>query len=366
MKFSVDKSELNNLLALVGKGVGSRVSHPVLSNVLMVAEGTALTLTGFNLSLGIRSSISADVTSPGSITLPYSTLNGIIAKLPDGEVTFSLVVQMDTSGQVVDDSRVTITCPGHKFQVAGIAAHEYPELPTNEGEGQVLDGAVLSHGLGQVTAMVSTDETKQILTGVCLRDGQFASTDGHRLSVFTPESALDLDCVIPRAAVSAIRSICQGEIAVYLGQGMLNIQAGATTLSTRLLEGQFPNYGQLIPQQFARTLTLNVTSLKDGLDLISVLSGNDRAVVRLDIIGGDVFLRNEANEAGSAECQVAAQTDSEDYQIAFNLKYLRDAVTGAGTKEVVLNANGPTSPVVITPVDGLDWLALVMPVQVRS
>ena len=364
MKFSVDKSELNNLLALVGKGVGSRATHPILNNILIVVAGNTLTLTGFNLSLGIRSSISADVEKPGSVTLPYASLSGIVSKLPEGELTFSGVVQMDSGGQVSPDYRVSITCPGHRFQVAGLPADEYPDLPTSEGDAQTVDGAVLSHGLGQVSSMVSTDETKQVLTGVCVRDGKFASTDGHRLSVFTPESPIDLDCIIPRAAVSAIRTVCQGEVVVFMGQGMLNIQAGVTTLSTRLLEGSYPNYAQLIPQQFARTLTLNVASLKDGLNLVSVLSGTS-SIVRMDVINGEVFVCSSENESGSGECQVTAQTNFDDYHIAFNLKYLQDAINGASAKEVVLSANGPTSPVVITPVGRQDWLALVMPVQIR-
>ncbi|MEB3213353.1 MAG: DNA polymerase III subunit beta, partial [Leptolyngbyaceae bacterium] len=340
MKFVCTQSELNTHLSVVSRAVPSRPSHPVLANVLLIVdeEEQQVKLTGFDLSLGVQTSFSASVESSGTLTLPAKLLTDIVARLPDGDITLD-----DDEGELL----ITLTSESGRYQVRGLSADEYPELPVIEG-GDVAQLPVdaLGEGLKGTLFSSSADETKQVLTGVHLSasaDGlEFAATDGHRLAVVQTTSEKDgddadefaeFDVTVPGKALRELERMLQlyqssGAIAVHFDQGQLIVEWDSQRLTSRLLEGQYPNYRQLIPKQFSRQATVERRLLISALERIAVLADQKNGIVKLSLQTADseIIISVDAPDVGSGKESIAAQISGEDLDIAFNVKYLLEGL----------------------------------------
>ncbi|MGF1512632.1 MAG: DNA polymerase III subunit beta [Elainellaceae cyanobacterium] len=377
MKLVCSQSELNAQLSLVNRVVPSRPSHPVLANVLMEADADLqqVKMTGFDLSIGVQTSFSAQVEAGGIITLPAKLLSDIVSRLPDGEVTLD-----------DEDELVTITAASGRYQVRGLSAADYPELPTvGEGDVATLPVEILAEGLqGALFASApSSDEAKQVLTGVHLTaeaDGlEFAATDGHRLAVVktldggVSDSDAGFDVTVPGKALRELERMLQSNpateaIALQFDQGQLVVEWEGKRLTSRLLEGQYPNYRQLIPRQFERQMTIERRLLVGALERISVLADQKNGTVKLSVNGSnkEVVLTVDAQDVGSGKEAVPAQITGEDLEIAFNVRYLLEGLKAISSTEVQLQFNNPISPAIVTPLGGTKMTYLVMPVQIRS
>ena len=380
MKLTCSQTELNTHLSLVNRAVPSRPSHPILANVLLVAsdDQQQLSLTGFDLSLGIQASFPVDVLSPGQLTLPAKLLSDIVARLPEGNVT----LESD------EEHMVTLTCSSGEYQVRGLASDDYPSLPTmDESEVVYLPVEALSDGLRGTLFASSTDSNKQLLTGVHLKTEQdyleFAATDGHRLAVVQAgadgegeESVVttaDFDVTVPGKALQELERMLQMHqsseaIAVRFDQGQLIVEWDNQRLTSRLLEGQYPPYHKLIPNQFSRQITVERRLLISALDRIAVLADQKNGIVKLtlDSETNSIRLSVDAPDVGSGKEAVSAQVSGEPLEIAFNVKYLQDGLKALSTSEIQMQCDTATSPSILTPLGGLKMTYLVMPVQIRS
>lgn len=383
MKLVCTQTDLSAHLSLVSRAVPSRPTHPVLANVLLTADaGTQrVSLTAFDLSLGIQASFATQVESSGEITLPAKLLNDIVSRLP---VEGAIVLE-----DQAEESVATLTSNFGQYQVRGLPAEEFPELPLAQtGEAVHLPAAALVDGLRGTLFATSGDETKQVLTGVHLKvqeEGlEFAATDGHRLSVVETANQIESDepvepvltsfkVTVPARALRDLERILAarhaGEsIALYFDQGQIVFQWGDQYLTSRTLEGQYPNYGQLIPRQFSHQLTIERKLFLSALERIAILAEQKNSVVKLslDPVNQQIVLSAEAQEVGSGKEAIPAQISGEDLDVAFNVKYLMDGLKVISTTEVQMQLNTPTSPVVISPLGALKMTYLVMPVQIRS
>ncbi|NEQ99192.1 MAG: DNA polymerase III subunit beta [Cyanothece sp. SIO2G6] len=386
MKLTCSQADLNTHLSVVNRAVPSRPSHPILANVRLAADDQTVSLTGFDLSLGIQTSFNAQVEIPGRLTLPAKLLSDIVSRLPGGDITLT----------ADEEQMVTLTCLSGEYQVKGLAADDYPELPTMEESDVVyLPAVALGDGLKGTLFATSTDETKQLLTGVHVRteqDGlEFAATDGHRLAVVqsVPEPADDdsdnseaadnvlatgdFDVTVPGKALRELERMLQMQqsseaIAVRFDQGQLIVDWANQRLTSRLLEGQYPNYNQLIPKQFSRQVTIERKLLVSALERIAVLADQKNGIVKLslDPDNSTVLLSVDAPDVGSGKESVAAQVSGEPLDIAFNVKYLQDGLKALASSEVQMECDTATSPAVISPLGGVKMTYLVMPVQIRS
>jgi len=397
MKFVCSQTELNTHLSVVSRAVPARPSHPVLANVLLTVDEKLqqVRLTGFDLSLGVQTSFPASVESDGQLTLPAKLLTDIVSRLPDGDVVLD-----EEEGELI----VTITSASGQYQVRGMSAEEYPDLPTIEG-GNVafLPVDSLSEGLKGTLFSSSTDETKQVLTGVHLKadvDGlEFAATDGHRLAVVqtiyedvdseTEEELADtadasdadnrgedtahFDVTVPGKALRELERMLQVHqsseaIAVRFDQGQLIIDWDNQRLTSRLLEGQYPNYRQLIPNQFSRQATIERRLLISALERIAVLADQKNGIVKISLntVDQEVMISVDAPDVGSGKESIPAQISGEDLEIAFNVKYLLEGLKAFDAADVQLQFNTSTSPAIATPLGGFKMTYLVMPVQIRS
>jgi DNA polymerase III subunit beta len=383
MKFICTQSQLNTHLSLVSRAVPSRPSHPVLANVLLAADEDIqqVKLTGFDLSLGVQTSFAAQVETGGTLAIPAKLLSDIVSRLPDSEITLSSE----------DSVLATLTCKAGRYQMRCMEAGEFPELPSLEaGNEAYLLAEALIDGLRGSLFAASGDETKQVLTGVHLAveaDGlEFAATDGHRLSVVRTlngeeesasaekaGSATDFDVTVPGKALRELERMLQMHqstepIAVRFDHGQVLFEWANQRLTSRLLEGQYPNYRQLIPRQFSRQMTIDRRLFSSSLERIAVLADQKNSIVKLnlDSVKQELVLSVDAQDVGSGREAMVAQISGEDLEIAFNVKYLLEGLKAINTAEVQMQFNTATSPSIVTPLGGLKMTYLVMPVQVRS
>ena len=385
MKVVCSQSELNAALQLVSRAVATRPTHPVLANVLLTADaGTnRLSLTGFDLNLGIQTSLAASVETSGAITLPARLLGEIVSRLAsDSPITLAT----EESGE-----QVQLTSLSGSYQMRGLPADDYPELPMVEsGMTLKLQPAGLVQALKGTLFASSADEAKQLLTGVHLRFNakalEAAATDGHRLAVLQVEDALQdatsasedasegFAVTLPARSLREVERLMAGwrsedPVSLFCDRGQVVFLAADQMVTSRTLEGTYPNYGQLIPDGFNRTLALDRRGLIAALERIAVLADQHNNVVKFTSQPdeGVVQISADAQDVGSGSESLAASLTGDAIQIAFNVRYLLDGLKAMGSARVVLHCNAPTTPAVLKPEgDAEAFTYLVMPVQIRS
>ena len=385
MKVVCSQSELNAALQLVSRAVATRPTHPVLANVLLTADaGTnRLSLTGFDLNLGIQTSLAASVETSGAITLPARLLGEIVSRLAsDSPITLTT----EESGE-----QVQLTSLSGSYQMRGLPADDYPELPMVEsGMTLKLQPAGLVQALKGTLFASSADEAKQLLTGVHLRFNakalEAAATDGHRLAVLQVEDALEdaaansddaaegFAVTLPARSLREVERLMAGwrsddPVSLFCDRGQVVFLAADQMVTSRTLEGTYPNYGQLIPDGFNRTLALDRRGLIAALERIAVLADQHNNVVKFTSQPdeGVVQISADAQDVGSGSESLAANLTGDAIQIAFNVRDLLDGLKAMGSDRVVLHCNAPTTPAVLKPEgDAEAFTYLVMPVQIRS
>lgn len=372
MKLVCPQTELSAKLSLLNRVVPSNPSHPVLANILFTAETDRLGLAAFDLSLGVQVWIPAEVETPGIVTLPARLLNDIVTRLPNAPVEISM-----------DGLAATITCGQGHYQMQGIAAEEFPELPAIASDTSLkLPAGVLLEGLQGSLFAASSDEAKQLLTGLHVRVHEdfleLAATDGHRLAVVTASQGIDeseIDITIPAKALRELERMLgrqEGVLALRYDPSQIvfefESEQGTARLSSRLLEGQYPAYNQLIPKQFERQMTVERSLFVGALDRIAVLAAQKNNIVKLklDSANQQVGLSAEAPQFGSGEEFLPAQISGEDLDIAFNVRYLIEGLKAMGSREIQFQMNSETTPVVVSPLSGQTLSYLVMPIQIKS
>ena len=381
MKFACNQSDLNANLSLVSHAVPSRPTHPILGNVLLTADKQKgeVSLTAFDLSLGIHTSFGADVSKDGKTTLPAKLLNDIVSRLPDGEI--ELVTNNPEAEQQQAVSAILTAATG-EFQLRGMRADEFPSLPQAEEANTIqLPVTALAEGLRGALFAASADETKQILTGVHLTGKpdnlEFAATDGHRLSVVeTPlenaEAAIEpFSLTIPARALRELERMlgtCQETDTIYLhvGESQVIFEVNHQRLTSRKLEGAYPNYHQLIPQTFERNVSLERKRLLSSLERVAVLADQKNNLVKFTLDGetSQLALSVEAQDLGSAKESMGAEITGEGGEIAFNIRYLMDGLKALPANEIQFQLNQSNQPAILTPLSGIKMTYLVMPVQI--
>jgi DNA polymerase-3 subunit beta len=379
-----------------------------LGNVLLTADADIqqVRLTAFDLTLGIQTSFAAQIVTGGEIAIPARLLNDIISRLPEGDITLEDKAGESASDTDSDRTIVTLTSASGRYQVRGMSSEEFPELPqVAAGVAVHLPVEALVEGLRGTLFATSSDETKQVLTGVHFTMQQdtleFAATDGHRLAVVetTNQSSADdetaeeseaelaapensrkpmndvsqLELTVPARALRELERMLAPHqptdtVALHFEQGQIIFQGTDQRLTTRTLEGQYPPYRQLIPNQFQRQLTIDRRKLLNAVERIAVLADQKNNVIKfsIDSVNQHLSLSVEAQDVGSGQESMAAQVTGEGLDIAFNVKYLIDGLKALSTSDIQIQMNAPNSPVILTPLGGRKMTYLVMPVQIRN
>jgi DNA polymerase-3 subunit beta len=386
MKFVCNQSDFNTTLSLVSRVVPSRPTHPILGNVLLVADSDQgrVNLTAFDLSLGIHASFNAEVSEGGQATLPAKLLNDIISRLSDCEV--QLVTEVDKqAGEAMteqpDDSiTATLTADSGRFQIRGMSAAGFPDLPTaDEGEVLKLPATALLEGLRGVLFATSTDETKQVLTGVHLTGTQdsleFAATDAHRLAVVeTPlenseTTIADFSMTIPARALRELERMIVGQkgannnVTLHVSDSQVIFELNGSRITSRKLEGAYPPYRQLIPSQLEYSAVIERRRLLSSLERVAVLADQKNNVVTFTLDNsGLLTISGKATDLGSAIEELPVET-KDDGTISFSVKYLLDGLKAIPDNDIIMRFNGQNQPVIFVPLSGVKMTYLVMPIM---
>ncbi|MEH2197127.1 DNA polymerase III subunit beta [Nostoc sp.] len=387
MKLVCSQSDLSTNLSLVSRAVPSRPTHPVLANVLLQAdaETNQVSLTAFDLSLGIRTSFNAEVWQGGAIALPAKLLVDITSRLPEGEITLDDESALTGATSTGEGLIVTLTPKSGHYQVRAMGPEEFPELPVIENTEVIhLTTAALIEGLRGSLFATSGDETKQVLTGVHLTVKQdtleFAATDGHRLAVVETNNerplggTSQLEVTVPARALRELQRMLAHSassdepVALYFDRGQVVFAWQNQRLTSRTLEGQYPAYRQLIPRQFEREVTIERRQFVSTLERIAVLADQKNNIVKvsIDSEAQEITLSCEAQDVGSGRESMPAQISGENIEIAFNIKYLMEGLKELPSSEIQMHLNQSLTPVIFTPLGGLKMTYLAMPVQLRS
>jgi DNA polymerase III subunit beta len=375
MKLTCPQSLLNAKLSLLSRIVPNNPSHPVLANVLLTAEPDRLGLSVFDLSIGMQVWIPAVVDKPGTLTLPARLFSEIVSKLPNKDVVIT-----------TDDVAVSLACGSGKYQMQGISADEFPELPDLAKIDPIqIDAGILSEGIQSTLFAASSDESKQILTGLHFgtyeggkNEGglEICGTNGHQLAIASfPDLILDtINATIPARALRELekmltRSSATVSVRSDRSQVVFDMASehGTERLTCRLLDGQYPAYNQLVPKDFNRKIAIDRQELMSSVDRIAVLAARKNNIIRLrfDADAQCLFLSAEAPEFGSGQESIPASITGESIEIACNTKYLTEALKAAQSNECLIQVKGETTPFVLSPVSGKKATYLIMPIQIR-
>lgn len=374
MKLSIPRNELQRGLARIQSIVEKRNTMPILANVLLEAnkdkDVERLELAATDLEVGIRSSQPASVKKAGSITASAKKLYEIVRELPDEDI------RLEASA----DSYLHVRCARAEFTLAGNAAEEYPTLPTaTPGNTLRVQAVVLSQMIERTMYAASGDETRYNLNGVYieqLAEGgklRMVATDGHRLAYVDRELGGPLEglangVIIPRKGLAELKRLVDEEDAdeVEIGfegnSGLVRKQG--VTLVMRLIEGEFPNYRQVIPKTTTHQLVVSVDSLTQAVRRVALLSSERSRAVKLEFSSGLLRLSSNNPDLGEAHEEIDVDYTGEDLTIAFNARYLMDSLAAASAKEVRLSFQDQLSPAQLVPTDDPDTLAVVMPMRV--
>jgi len=387
MEIVCQQSDLNIAIQLVNKAVSSRPTHPILSNILLTADEVTnkISLTGFDLNLGIQTSFDAGVDKSGAITIPSKILSEIVSKLPS-ESPVTLKVEEDTENILLQSDRGS-------FNLKGIASDDYPKLPFVEsGTSLDINPAGFLQALKLTMFSSSNDESKQLLTGVNFKfkdqSLESAATDGHRLAVvltsegenFSKLEMIDnlsngddyLSVTIPTRSMREIEKLVntkikEESIKLFYDKGQVVFISSNQIITTRTLEGSYPNYSQLIPDSFSKVFKFERNLLINSLERIAVLADQQSSVVKINI-NDDNFasISADAQDIGNAKELLPVSFNCDQIEIAFNVRYLLEGLRVISSENILLKCNLPTTPAVLVPDDDSSFTYLVMPVQIRS
>ncbi len=373
MNLSISKQELQRGLGRIQSIVEKRNSMPILSNVRLEAvkekSGAALKLAATDLEVGVHSSHEAQVKKAGGVTVSARKLHEIVRELPDEDV------KLETS----ENNYLDIDCARSHFTLAGTAIEEYPTLPGASPKKMIpMQAIVLSQMIDRTMYATCADETRYNLNGVFVEvladvgKVRMVATDGHRLACVDRAVAEGLEdlpagLIIPRKGLAELKRLVDEEDADEVELGFEGnsglVRKGDVTLAMRLIEGEFPNYRQVLPKEAGRRLAVAAEPLAKALRRVHLLSSQQSHAVKLEVKEGQMALSTRNPDLGEAREEIDVDYAGEEVEIGFNARYLMDAVQALGSKEIILGLQDGLSPVELRPADDDESIAVVMPMR---
>ncbi|OGE43907.1 DNA polymerase III subunit beta [Candidatus Daviesbacteria bacterium RIFCSPLOWO2_01_FULL_39_12] len=362
MKFSILQQDLLPSLQTLSRSVGIRSTLPVLDNILLSAEKDRLKLSATNLEIGVIKNIACKVLEEGEITVPSKTLLEIISGLGQTKVE-------------IESTQDLLSVQADKFKASlnTIPAAEFPTIPVSEGIEVKFPPEVIQN-TQQILFAAAVDEGRPVLTGVLteVKGGKLdlVATDGfrlaHRVSPVSKD-AKPLRLLIPKKTYEELVRILPEEQVEEVGiatlQNQIVFNLGQTVVSSRLIEGVFPAWEKIIPTQRTTRCLIDKDVLLKGIKLSSVFAKSEAGVTVFSLSDSGLLLKSSAKELGSLENQLDAQIEGEKLEVAFNSKFLQDAVSAAPSSQLMLEFSGPLSATLLKPVgvEGLEYI--VMPLR---
>ena len=373
MKFSILQQDLLPTLQSVSRSVGSHSTLPVLNNILLSVEepqvseaGTQLKIAATNLEIGIIKTLKVEDAVTGDITVPAKTFLDLISGLGQSKVTIESVSGL-----------LTIQSGKFKATINGISASEFPVIPLAKSLGISFSKEVFLTS-AQILFAAAVDEGRPVLTGILtdVKDSKldFVATDGFRLAhrqITLPKTATPFKSLIPKQTYEEVLRIISEQgaddvnIATSENQNQIVFTVGQTIVSSRLIEGQFPVWEKIIPSQIVCKAVVNKELFLRAIKLAAVFAKNEANIIILTTQENSLSLKSSAKEVGSQENEIEAEVTGEDLQIAFNTRFLQEAISNIPTAQVLIEFSGALSASIIKPIgiEGLQYI--VMPVRLN-
>lgn len=367
MKFTITRENLQQGLAAVGASIPARTTLPVLSNILLEADADGVQLSGTDLDIAVSLRAPAQVEEKGALTVPAKKLQELARELPEHPVRI-----------VTRGDRLELTCGRATFRLNGLPPDEFPTFPAVDfSESWTIKGDVLQTMIRQTSFAVSTEESRPILNGILWQLGEqdlrMVATNGHRLArIIVPSEqrgSTRVDLIVPPKALSQVERLfgAEDEIEVARSENHLGFRSGGTEIYTRLIEGPYPNYEQVIPRDNDKAAIADRMQLTAALRRMAVVASEQTHRVRLSFGGPMLRFSVETSDVGEAQEELEIGYEGEPLEIGFNASYLLEVLRYIPTDEVRMTFRTPERAAIIEPVgelpDDADYLCLVMPLR---
>lgn len=366
MDIKVQKNVFLKVIGLVSSVSSQRANTlPILGNILLeTTQDGSVHVVGTDLEVGISTKIHATVVTEGSITVPAKKLNEIIRELPEGEIEIS----------VAKNNAVNIKTGKSYFKIMGLSKEDYPKLPEWKAEEAVeIEQNLLRESLALTSFAISTDETRYVLNGVLIsvkgKKIRFVATDGRRLAFiekeFDNKKAKNFDVIVPTKAVQELIKMLgwEGVASLEVSKNQAIFQVGESYLTTRLIEGNFPNYEQVIPKEEKTSSAADREELLQAIRRTSLLTSPDSPWVKMDFVKGKILISSRSPNLGEAKEELPAETVGGDIAIGFNPQYLVDVLKNLDVEKISLSLTDPDKPGLVKGKDGYQYV--VMPMQLN-
>ncbi|HLR34653.1 MAG TPA: DNA polymerase III subunit beta [Tissierellales bacterium] len=365
MRIQVEQRDLSKGTNIVQKGISSKTTLPILDGILIETKNDKIKLTGTDLDIGIETYVKADILEEGSIVVNSKIFRDIVRMLPNAPIDIKVV-----------DNNINIVCENTEFNLVGNPANEFPELPTLIDKLSFnIPRDLFKESIRQTVFATTQDETRPILTGVLLEivKGQvsFVALDGYRLALrnINIESSEDVKIVIPSRTLNELTKILEDDeedLKITLAPGHIIFDIGETLVFSRLLEGQFLNYRDIIRNDHKTKLIVDKKLLQDSLGRASLLAREEKAnLVKLNISNDKIVIKSNS-EIGNVYEELLVDLEGEDLNIAFNSRYILDGIKVIDSEELELYFMGSLNPCIIKPAGVDNYTYLVLPVRLAQ
>src|SRR5438874_9812413 len=366
MKIACSKDELAQKLGIVSRGVSARTAVQILTGILLRAEGGTLTVASTDMELSLRTSLEAQVEGEGAVVVPGRLLLDLARLLPESDVSIE---------HRAEESAVQITCGSAVYRLNTYAADDFPRLPELEAASlHTVESEALLETIARVSRSASRDDSRPVLTGILVRfePGKLvmAATDSYRLSV--KETALEgtipeLEAIVPARALAELARIGQGAEQIELGvhENQVVFGVDGIWLTTRRIDGQFPNYKQLIPESFEYEVPLPRDEVLDVVRRIAVMAQRN-SPLRLRFAEGQLTVSARTQDVGEAQESLPVSFAGEALEIGFNAEFLRDGIDSVAGETVRFRLISPLRPCVLQAEGSDDFLYLIMPIRLAG
>ncbi|MDJ0608231.1 MAG: DNA polymerase III subunit beta [Kiloniellales bacterium] len=372
MKLTIERAALLRALAHVQSVVERRNTIPILSNVLLEAAGDRLTLCATDMDLTVVEQVDADIADAGATTAPAHTLYDIVRKLPDGSQ-----IGLETSGEA---GQMTLNAGRSTFRLSTLPREDFPSTGAESlPQSFALDSAELRNLIDRTRFAISTEETRYYLNGIylhCTASNDLpvlraVATDGHRLARFEmprPEGAEDMPGVIvPRKTVAELRKLIdesEQTIAVSLSETKVRFAFDSTELTSKLIDGTFPDYERVIPANNDKVMGVDRKAFSAAVDRVSTISTEKSRAVKLSMADGSLSLSATSPDAGSATEEVEITYGGEPLEIGFNSNYLLDIARQIEGENAEFSLKDAASPTIVRDIADASALYVLMPMRV--
>jgi DNA polymerase-3 subunit beta len=362
LRLTCDRDAFVAQLGIVSRAVSTRSTVQVLSGVRLTGSKRGLELAATDMELSLRTTVDATVASEGAVVVPGKLLSDLSRLLPPGEVSLEAA-----------DGSLTVTSGSYTSKLHTYAAEDFPRLPTADLPLTTLDAASLLETIDRVSRSASRDESRPVLTGILVRfEGStltMAATDSYRLSMketALPQPGPDLEAIIPARALTELQRIASGGDTVELGvlDNHVVFVTGGVLLTTRRIDGQFPNVKQLIPDTFEITLPLPRSELLEVVRRAAVMAQRNTPL-RLRFAEGELTISAQSQDVGETRETMPAPYSGEPIEIGFNADFLREGLESVPADTISLNLINPLRPGLIT-AEGEAFWYLIMPIRLAG